>query len=173
MKLDAIKAGMFIQASNDDITLFGGMRSGSSDSSTTRLKFEVFSNSIYDHLQKTSPNMSQDDLAKESKVGVCEIFVKDGTLFEFDTLVNLEITRKRKGYGTQVVQALRDTVDGDFTVRDIQSGRAAKFWVSQGVKLDRPIKNLSSKESFKGGVNGTIPKDHVAKVRVKESTLEV
>lgn len=173
MKLEASKQGFVIYASNDDITLVGGFRSGSSPSGTTRLKFEIYSNSIASHIEKTQPDIDEKDLFKAAKLGVCELFVKDGTLFEFDTLVNLEITKKRKGYGTKVIQALRNTVDGDLVVRDIQPGRAAKFWKAQGVNFERKINNLGSKAEFQGGVSGVIPKEYVAKEHKKESSMEL
>lgn len=161
MKLEAKKYGMFTEAQNDEIVLAGGFRSGSSSSGMTRLKFDIYSKSILEHLTKNNPSESQDKMIEQSKVGFCELHIVDGTVFEIDSLVNLEITRKRKGYGSKVVQALRDSTEGSLIIRDIQHGTAAKFWLSQGVQFERDIKDVRKKASFQGGVNGEIPKDYV------------
>ncbi|MFS1429090.1 hypothetical protein LMH73_018575, partial [Vibrio splendidus] len=112
MKLEAQEFGFFMEAKNDDILLSRTGR-GTSPAGLTRYKFDIYSMQIFNNLTKQNPNMKQETMAKHAKVGICEIFIKDGTTFEFDTLVNLEISQKRKGFGSLVVKSLRDSIEGD------------------------------------------------------------
>lgn len=170
MKLKIVHSGLFTQVSNDEVSLVGGFRSGSSPADCTRLKFDIYSNTLLDKL--AASGVDEKAAYQQSKVGFCELFVRDDTDFDIVGLVNIEIKKnfKRKGYATTVVNSIRNTIDGDLVVRDIQPGVAAKFWKSLGVEFDREIKSLT-KKSFAGGVNGTLRKDLIGNKRLNELGL--
>lgn len=126
------------QYANDNYLLSGGFRSGSSDSKTTRLKYDIYDIALLPEDQNVDP--------KDAKIGFVELFVDNSG--EIVGLVNIEILPKfsGSGRGKQIVKDITDTTQNGLTVHDIQA-KAKKFWDKAGVKY-----------SNKQGTDGVIPK---------------
>lgn len=138
--LDTADIGMGLyQMYNDEVTLYGGMRSGGSRAEVTRLKFM-----IYDLRGATEKLTQEEQEARES--GFVELFVYDGT-HDVEGLVNIEIKPKmrRNGIGRVVIQSLADTFD-NLRIYDIQQ-KAVPFWRKMGATFytDSHFRNVAKK----------------------------
>ncbi|MFY0656202.1 MAG: hypothetical protein JXR12_05560 [Neptunomonas phycophila] len=115
------------QYSNDNYILSGGYRSGSSDSKSTRLKYDIYDIKLLPEDENADPS--------EAKIGFVELFVDhDG---EIIGLVNIELLPKFRtsGRGRQIVQDIVDTSKNGLNIHDIQKS-AKKFWDNVGVKYN-------------------------------------
>lgn len=123
---------------NSNYILAGGMRSGSSSAGTTRLKYVIYDNVLF---QETGDQ-------EGSEIGVVELFVDDET-GKIVGLVNIKLKPKvrKSGHGRQIIQDLKDTTEDGFTIHDIQK-KAVKFWEKVGVDFENRSKT-----------NGRIHKD--------------
>lgn len=111
---------------NSRLQLVGGTRSGSSPEGQYRLRYIIYDTKIYE--------LTQD--AKAAEVGLVDLFVDDEN-GDILGLVNIEIKPKlrKTGYGSMVIQDLKDTVKNGFTVHDIQK-KAQGFWKKTGIEYD-------------------------------------
>lgn len=115
------------QYSNDNYILAGGYRSGSSDSKTTRLKYDIYDVQLL-------PKDENDD-PSEAKIGFVELFVDDDG--EIVGLVNIELLPqfRTSGRGRQIVQDIVDTSKSGLNIHDIQQN-AKRFWDKTGIKYN-------------------------------------
>lgn len=123
-KFERHQQGMFSVYANSNFQLVGGMRSGSSPANVTRLRYIIFAMDIYEQTQDQ----------KASEIGLVDLFIDDKTK-EIEGLVNIELKPKfrKSGYGRQIIQDLKDSVEDGFNVYDIQK-KAKKFWDKMGVE---------------------------------------
>lgn len=119
---------------NDEIVLYGGMRSGNSKGDRTRLRFMIFDRKMLD------AGVPQE----ECEVGFTELFVMDsapsGPLGDIEGLVNIEIKKefRKGGYGSKVINALKATTKNKLQIYDVQK-KAYPFWRKVGAKMPKPL----------------------------------
>ncbi len=180
MKMTVEKYGMFVYAYNDEITLAGGIRSGNSGANETRLRFVVLDNKRINELM--SEGLDQVEAQKKSEVGDVDLFIKDGTDFDVNGLVSINIKNKkdfkerRKGYGTKIIQSIVATTGENLEVRDIQPGIAAKFWKSLGTAFHNGYgKEFTAPITKKSPVvHGTVSKEKVLELKKStDNSLEI
>lgn len=160
MKMKIQEAGMgFIQAENDKIVLAGGMRSGSSAADVTRKRFIILDVIKYNEL--SAQGAEQAVIDDKCNVGIVDLFIKDGTLFDVKGLVNIEIKKehRKNGFARDVLEGIRHTTGQSLEIHDIKK-HVASVWRKLGVETfhnghGRELK--VSKVSAKMNLNGTMP----------------
>lgn len=117
--------GLFKIWANDEICLVGGMRSGSSPSGYTRVRFIAYDKS-------KALSREQKALLEEDEVGKLEIFIgEDDSIYG---VVNLEMNQKRSGFGTKLIRSLLASTEDGLRVFDIRK-KAFGFWKKVGAKF--------------------------------------
>jgi len=139
------------QMYNDEVTFFGGMRSGGSRAEVTRLKFM-----IYD-MRGATEQLTQEEQEKRES-GFVELFVYDGTQ-DVEGLVNIEIkpNMRRNGIGRIAIESLVDTFS-PLRIYDIKQ-KAVPFWRKMGATFyaDQHFKHVAKKTTgVKTGLYGII-----------------
>lgn len=170
MKLNIENIGLgLIAASNDNIILAGGMRSGNSSANLTRRKYTIYDKSIWEDMLKNGS--SNDDAQIASEVGITELFVEDGKELSLGVtgLVNLEVKKehRKKGIARKVVDAIRHTTGKELGIFDIK-----KAYVSTWRKLGVEDFHNGSGKTIKvskhtGPIYGTMPPIELAKTNDK------
>jgi len=115
---------------NSDVMLSGGMRSGNSDASHTRLKFMVYD------IRDINSSEEFNEKVNDIEMGYVELFVVDVT-GEIDGLVNINLSTKARGngIGRLVIESLKATT-GSLKIFDIKKS-AIPFWRKMGAKFFR------------------------------------
>lgn len=167
MKLTITDVGMgLIAAHNDSISLVGGMRSfqGVNAAGTTRLKYIIQDNLIYNEMK--SAGFSDSDSDRKCSIGFIELNIANGSKFDVCGLINIEINKdeRKKGYAKTVINSILATIEKDLPIHDIKK-HYASVWKKLGVSC---FTNLYGEEikvtKATGTINGLIPHNAPEKV---------